>query len=164
MNDAYQGRNRSARDIASPHPDAPGAAITEGLGAIRCDNSVFKELAAHSALQVDGIAGIGGRSSIGDIILFREKGSGIEVLTAQENANLGPNEVVITINVNIFFGHNIYEVCTELQRRIKDEVEATTSYRCKSVNVNVQGLRPREGREARAAESRLLPHSASDDK
>ena len=111
----------------------------EGLGTIQCDRSVFKEIAGNTAMKVEGVAGIGGRSTLGDILLFKEKDSGIDVQTVGES-----NEVTITINVTIFFNYNIYEVCTELQRQIKDTVEAITSYSVKAVHVRVQSLKTQE--------------------
>jgi len=116
----------------------------EGLGQINCDHSVFKQVAGHAAMKVEGIATIGGRSTLGDLILFREKDSGVEVVTSQEDKDLSLSEVILSLNVTIFFGHNIYEVCTELQRRVKDEIESITSYSVKRVNVHVQGLKMRE--------------------
>ena len=135
-----------------------GIAMGEGLGTIRCDNSVFKEIAAHAALEVDGVAGIAGRSTLGDwLLLLREKGSGIEVHTAQDDSKLTATQVSITITVNIYFGFNIYDVCTELQRRVKNEIETITSYNVRCVNVNVQGLKPREIAKPEKEEAIVAP-------
>ena len=114
--------------------------------------SVFKEVAAYAASQVDGIASIGGRSTIGTMF-WREKDTGIEVLTPQEDKTLDENEVSVSVVISVYFGYNIYDVCNELQRRIKSEIEATTSYNVREVNVNVQGLKQREEESQTATEA-----------
>ncbi|MCX7050125.1 MAG: Asp23/Gls24 family envelope stress response protein [Candidatus Sumerlaeota bacterium] len=159
MDDNRERRKEIEAGVSSEEgsPDM-GIATGEGLGTIRCDNSVFKEIAAHAALQVEGIAGIGGRSTLGDwLLLLREKGSGVEVHTAQDDPQLTSTQVGITLTVNIYFGYNIYDVCTELQRRIKNEIETITSYNVRCVNINVQGLKPREQVKSEKEEPIIAP-------
>jgi len=119
----------------------------EGLGSIQCDKSVFKEIAGRTAVKIEGVAGIGESSGLGNFLPFKEKDSGVEILTSGET-----NEVGVSLSVSVFFGYNIYEVCTELQRRVKDSIETITNYTVKSVNVKVQSLKTREHeREAEEA-------------
>ncbi len=118
------------------------------LGTIKCNNSVFKEIAGYTAMQTLGIAGVGGRYAIGATLTFGEKDPGVEVITPQDDKKLKENEISITLDVEIFFGYNIYDVCSDLQHKIKNEIQNTTSYVVREVNVNVQGLKPREAVDA----------------
>jgi uncharacterized alkaline shock family protein YloU len=111
----------------------------EGLGSIQCDKSVFKEIAGRTAVKVEGVAGIGEATGLGNFLPFKDKDAGIDIVTSGET-----NDVNVSLTVAVYFGYNIYEVCTELQRRIKDAIETITNYAVKSVNVKVQSLKTRE--------------------
>lgn len=111
----------------------------EGLGAIQCDKSVFHEIAANAALKVEGVASIGGRSSLGGRLGLKERDSGIEIVTSPD-----ANEISVNLAVHVVFGPNIYEVCSELQRCVKNSIESITNYTVNSVNVKVQGLRSQD--------------------
>lgn len=109
--------------------------VGEGLGSIQCDKSVFKKLAGRAAAKVDGVASIGGRSTLGEIFLFREKDPGIEITTSPETFG-----ICVAVTVNVFFDRNIYEVSTELQRSIKNAIETITNYSVDSVDIKVQDM------------------------
>jgi len=148
-----QETNVEEMNIPSPsstegQQEGMAIATGEGLGDIQCDKSVFREIAASAAAKVEGIATVGGRSTIGDVLLFRGKESGVEV-RARPDDNFG---ITVNVEVAVIFGHNIYEVCTELQRRIKDDIESITNYSVRAVNVWVQGLEAPRPQEPSAAQ------------
>ena len=50
------------------------------------------------------------------------------------------NYAVITIYINVLFGFNVPTLSSEIQQKIKSEIENTTKFKVKKVNINVVGV------------------------
>jgi len=112
------------------------------LGDIRIENEVVAKIVALAAADAEGIVGLVGRFSIGDMLGRKEGDKGVTV-------SIEENRVKINIEVNVEYGLNIYDVCHRLRRKIKDAVEDMTGLAVERVDVNVRDIivQPREAKE-----------------
>lgn len=97
--------------------------------------SIITSVVSVAATRVAGVASISNESgSSMNKLRFKNKNKSIEVeITAA-------NQVVITLSCNIHFGYKVPEVAAELQETIRLEVESTTNYKIKSININIVGV------------------------
>lgn len=97
--------------------------------------NIITSVVSVAASRVAGIASISNESgSIMNKLQFKNKSKSIEVeITAS-------NQVIITLSCNIYLGYRVPEVAAEVQEAIKLEVQKTTNYTIKSINVNVVGV------------------------
>ncbi len=56
------------------------------------------------------------------------------------NVTISNNYVVIDIFVNVLFGFNVPKLSSEIQQKLKEEIENTTKFKVKKTNVNVVGV------------------------
>ena len=114
----------------------------EVLGSIQIEKGVVSTITSLAAADVDGIVGLVGKFSFGDMLGRKDVDKG--VLVAIEG-----NRATINVEVTVEYGVNIYDVCHRLQRKVKDSVEEMTGLVVEMVNVNVRGIAvpSREGRE-----------------
>ena len=107
------------------------------------DNHVNKEtyiniitsIITGASARVEGLASIGiDNGSIMDKLSFKNSNRGIEV---EFNAN---DQVIASVAINAKYGYKMPEVISKLQEYIKKEVENTTHYKVKTINVTVVGV------------------------
>ena len=103
------------------------------LGDIRIENEVVSTIASLAAADVEGINGLVGRFSLGEMLGRKDIDKGVAV-------TIEGNRVTINVEVNVEYGVNIYDACHRLQRRVKDSVEEMTGLVVDRVNVNVRGI------------------------
>lgn len=97
--------------------------------------NIIKSIASVAASQVDGVASISHEAgSILNRLNFKNKNSAIEVEI------IGELQVIISLSINAYYGYRVPQITCELQDLIKNEVEKTTFYKVKSVNVHVVGI------------------------
>ncbi len=97
--------------------------------------SIITSIITGSSARVEGVASIGiENGSIMDKFSFKTSDKGIEI---EINNN---QQVIATIAVNVKFGYKMPELISRLQDYIKKEVESTTCYKVKSININVVGV------------------------
>ncbi|MBM3335167.1 Asp23/Gls24 family envelope stress response protein [Candidatus Sumerlaeota bacterium] len=109
------------------------------LGDIKISNEVVGAIASTAAAEVEGIVGLVGKFSLGEMLGRRDVGKGVLV-------SIDNNRVKIQVEVNAQYGVSIYDACHRLQRRVKNAVEEMTGLVVDRVNVDVRGivLPPRE--------------------
>lgn len=114
----------------------------EILGDIKISNEVVGTIASLAAADVEGIVGLVGKFSIGEMLGRRDIDKGVAI-------NIDNNRVTAHIEVNVEYGVNIYDACHRLQRKVKDSVEEMTGLVVDRVNVDVRGIvvPPRENKE-----------------
>ena len=105
-------------------------------GKIVFADDVIATIAALAAADVEGIAGMSG-SVVGE---WTEKLGGKKNITKGIKVEVGEEETAIDVYVNVKYGYRIQQVCTELQKAIKNAVETMTGLRVVECNVNVQAV------------------------
>ncbi|KPL11246.1 hypothetical protein AMJ85_04100 [candidate division BRC1 bacterium SM23_51] len=112
------------------------------LGEIKIENEVVAKIASLTAVEVDGIVGLVGKFSIGEMLGRKDVDKGVVVA-------IDGSSVTINVEVNVEYGINIYDACHRLQRQVKDSVEEMTGLVVDRVNVNVRDILvpPRESKE-----------------
>ena len=83
------------------------------------------------------------------MIKIERVGSILESLGSKKNKGIkvefiNPKEVKIDINILVEYGVRIPDVAFEIQKAVKNSVEAMTGLRIQEVNVHVQGIKKKE--------------------
>ncbi len=115
---------------------------TTDLGEIRICNEVIAVIARLATTEVKGVVGMS-EGMIKDGIAKILRGDS----TKGVKVELGEKEATISLSVAVEYGVRIPEVGWEIQKKVKQSVEAMTGLDIKGVNVNVQGVHfpsPRE--------------------
>ena len=110
---------------------------SNSLGDIRINHSVVASIVRLAALEVSGVAAVGGGFVDGIAEIFSKKGDerGVRV----EDDEVG--DYRIEIRVILRFGCELATVATEIQERIAEQVEKMTSKSVARVNVIIDGVR-----------------------
>lgn len=97
--------------------------------------SIITSIVSVAASQVDGVASISNEAgSIMSRLSLKNKNKSIEVEITPNN------QVIISLSINAYYGYQVPSLSCELQDLIVKEVERTTFYTVKAVNVNVVGV------------------------
>ena len=107
------------------------------LGDIRINHSVVASIVRLAALEVSGVAAVGGSFVDGITEIFSKKGgeSGVRV----DEDEVG--DYRIEARVILRFGVELAAVAGEIQQRIAEQVEKMTSKNVARVNVIIDGVR-----------------------
>lgn len=114
--------------------------ISEGsnsLGDIRINHSVVASIVRLAALEVTGVAAVGGGFVDGIAEIFSKKGDERGVRVEEDEAG----DYQIEIRVILRFGVELAAVATQIQERISEQVEKMTSKNVSRVNVIIDGVR-----------------------
>jgi uncharacterized alkaline shock family protein YloU len=105
------------------------------LGTIKIANDVVAIIAGLAATEIKGVAGMSGGlvGGIAEILGRKNLSKGVKV-------EVGVKETAIDLYVIVEFGISIAEVALEIQKRVKEMVEAMTGLKVVEVNVHVQGV------------------------
>lgn len=113
------------------------------LGDIRINHSVVASIVRLAALEVAGVAAVGGGFVDGIAEIFSKKGDERGVRVEEDEAG----DYRIEIRVVLRFGVELAAVASEMQQRIAKQVEKMTSKSVARVNVIIDGVRTDEERE-----------------
>jgi len=106
-----------------------------GTGQVNIADEVIATIAGTAALEIEGVAGMGGGivGGISDMLGRKNlsKGVSVEVTGA---------EAVIGLDIVVKFNYKIQEVSTEVQKRVKVAVETMTGLTVPEVRVCVSGV------------------------
>lgn len=107
----------------------------EVKGSINISGEVIAAVAAGAALEVEGVAGVGGTGK--DIVDFlsskKNVSRGVKIGSDQDLLNI---EMSVMLNL----GAEIGAVAKKIQTVVMDAVEATTGLKVGTVNIHVSGL------------------------
>lgn len=105
-------------------------------GTVNISEEVIAAIVAHTAVEVEGVAGLNAHPSNDIVELVGKKTSvkGVKV-TILEN-----NSVAIDCNVNINYGESIVDVSAAVQEAVMNALESLAAIDIASVNVNVCGI------------------------
>lgn len=116
--------------------------LREDLGQVTISNDVVARVVALAALQVPGVS-LGGKFNIGDFLSRKEPVRGVSVEINEARA-------VISLEVKVEYGKNMYDLAHRLQRCIKDAVEQMTGLRVDNVHVAIADILAEADRRERA--------------
>ncbi|HAE88604.1 MAG TPA: hypothetical protein DCG79_01885 [Clostridiales bacterium] len=94
---------------------------------------IIASIAAVAAFKVNGVASLSGVAGMEGKAQKKQPKSVIVTM-------LPGDRVVIDVYVNAFSGVTVPDLAYDLQERIAAEVEKSTKYKVKAVNVNVAGV------------------------
>ncbi len=105
-------------------------------GAIRIADEVIADIALKAAAEVDGVAGVRQRALDGARILVSSRNNVVKGVT------LTPTDVglELTVQISVFFGMKIQEVCAVVQQEVSDAVSDMTGIEVSAVHVSVVGV------------------------
>ncbi|MCL2352885.1 MAG: Asp23/Gls24 family envelope stress response protein [Firmicutes bacterium] len=106
-----------------------------GIGQIQIADEVIATIAGTAALEIDGVAGMGGGivGGISDMLGRKNLAKGVSV-------EVGGADAVISVDLVVKFDHRIQEVSAEVQKRVKVAVETMTGLTVSEVRVTVSGV------------------------
>ena len=107
------------------------------LGEIRINHSVVASIVRLAALEVSGVAAVGGGFVDGIAEIFSKKGDERGVRVEEDEVG----DYRIEIRVILRFGVELATVATEIQQRMAEQVEKMTSKSVARVNVIIDGVR-----------------------
>lgn len=110
---------------------------SNSLGDIRINHSVVASIVRLSALEVVGVAAVGGGFVDGIAEIFSKKGDERGVRVEEDEVG----DYRIEIRVILRFGVELAAVATQIQQRIAEQVEKMTSKNVARVNVVIDGVR-----------------------
>lgn len=110
------------------------------LGDIRINHSVVASIVRLAALEVAGVAAVGGGFVDGIAEIFSKKSDERGVRVEEDEAG----DYRIEIRVILKFGVELAAVAGEMQQRIAKQVEKMTSKSVARVNVIIDGVRTDE--------------------
>jgi len=110
------------------------------LGDIRINHSVVASIVRLAALEVAGVAAVGGGFVDGIAEIFSKKGDERGVRVEEDEVG----DYQIEIRVILRFGVELAAVATQIQQRISEQVEKMTSKNVSRVNVVIDGVRTDE--------------------
>ena len=110
------------------------------LGDIRINHSVVASIVRLAALEVAGVAAVGGGFVDGIAEIFSKKSDERGVRVEEDEAG----DYRIEIRVVLRFGIELAAVASEMQQRIAKQVEKMTSKSVARVNVIIDGVRTDE--------------------
>lgn len=115
------------------------------LGDIRINHSVVASIVRLAALEVAGVAAVGGGFVDGIAEIFSKKGDERGVRVEEDEAG----DYQIEIRVILRFGVELAAVATQIQQRISEQVEKMTSKNVSRVNVVIDGVRTHDEEKER---------------
>ncbi|WP_269526932.1 Asp23/Gls24 family envelope stress response protein [Coraliomargarita parva] len=110
------------------------------LGDIRINHSVVASIVRLAALEVSGVAAVGGGFVDGIAEIFSKKGDERGVRVDEDEVG----DYKIEIRVILRFGVELAVVAGHIQQRVAEQVEKMTSKSVARVNVIIDGVRTEE--------------------
>ncbi len=117
-------------------------------GNVNISDEVISVIASLAASEVKGVFGMAGgiQGGIAELLGKKNLSKGVK-LTAVDN------DVTVDLSIIVEYGVKIPDVAWELQKKVKNEVEAMTGLNVVCVNISVDGVNvPKIDKEAEAEE------------
>ena len=114
------------------------------LGDIRINHSVVASIVRLAALEVSGVAAVGGGFVDGIAEIFKSKGDERGVRVDEDEVG----DYRIEVRVILRFGCELAAVAGQIQQRIAEQIEKMTSKNVARVNVIIDGVRTTEEEQA----------------
>lgn len=102
-------------------------------GTVMISEEVISSIVASAAQEVEGVAGLGNKSSV-EVIAKKNWSKGMRITIAENN------DISIECNIVVTYGHTVVTVAKAVQDGILSAVESMTGVKPSSVNVSVCGI------------------------
>jgi uncharacterized alkaline shock family protein YloU len=109
----------------------------EDLGDIIINDNVIALYASIALTQVEGVVTLSGKSSFSDYVGAKSKDAEKGISVVIDKAT---NLCTINVEVNIYYGYNLYDVARQIQRHVKNAVESYTGMTVERVNVTIRDV------------------------
>jgi len=135
MSDIKNPNSKNVNQTEEPQ-EHPVYTEKEEMGEIRISSEVVSIIASNAALEVEGVASLGGglAGNISQVLGRKNPFRGIKVEVA-ENRNVN-----IDLHIVVEYGARIPDVAWKIQERIKQNVESMTGLHVEEINIHVQGV------------------------
>lgn len=131
-------KNPNSKTVNQPEEPQEHPVYTEKeeMGEIRISSEVVSIIASNAALEVEGVASLGGSlaGNISQVLGRKNPFRGIKVEVAENR------DVTIDLHIVVEYGARIPDVAWKIQERIKHNVELMTGLHVEEINIHVQGV------------------------
>ena len=117
-------------------------------GNVNISDEVISVIASLAASEVKGVFGMAGgiQGGIAELLGKKNLSKGVKLIANE-------NDVTVDLSIIVEYGVKIPDVAWELQKKVKNEVEAMTGLNVVGVNISVDGVNvPKIDKEAEAEE------------
>jgi uncharacterized alkaline shock family protein YloU len=129
-------RPETARPLAEPPRPAP-----EVKGRIHIADEVVEKVAALAAIEVEGVADLGGDFERAVESVRERIGLGNKRGDQGVKADVKGHEVAISVTVMVEYGHVVLDVAREVQANVAEKTQRMLGLTVVEVNVNVDDVR-----------------------
>lgn len=105
------------------------------FGEVRIADDVISMIAAISATEVEGVAGMAGNITSELISKF-----GVKNLSRGVKVTIAEEQVSIELALELKYGVSLPEVCESVQEKVKSSVETMTGLTVDEVNIRIAGI------------------------
>ncbi len=122
-------------DMANETIHTSTITLDDGLGEVKIADEVIAIIAALAASEVQGVASMAGGAT-------REliERLGVKSLTKGVRVQVGETEVKAALNLNLKYGYNLPETCSEIQEKVKTAIETMTGLDVTEVNIKIANV------------------------
>jgi len=110
------------------------------MGTIQIAPEVIAVIAGLAAIETEGVAGMSGgiSSGIAEFLGRKDPSKGVKV-------EVGQREAAVDVSLVVEYGYRIPEVCSAVQRNVKQSIETMTGLSVVEVNVQVHDVHFKTG-------------------
>lgn len=105
------------------------------FGEVRIADDVISMIAAISATEVEGVAGMAGNITSELISKL-----GVKNLSRGVRVTITPEKVSIDLALELKYGVSLPKVCANVQEKVKSSVETMTGLTVGEVNIRIAGI------------------------
>jgi uncharacterized alkaline shock family protein YloU len=105
------------------------------VGEVHIADEVVAIIAGLAATEVEGVANMAGNIT-GELV----SKLGMKNLSKGVNVEVGEDNVVVDLALNLDYGYSIPEVSVNVQDRVKSAIETMTGLTVSEVNVRIAGV------------------------
>ncbi|OPG10275.1 hypothetical protein B1L11_23865 [Microbispora sp. GKU 823] len=136
--------------METPRPETPTANVLKGR--IKVADEVVEKVAALAALEIPGVADLGGDFERAFESVRDRIGVGSKRATQGVQARIQDQQVSVDVTIVIVYGHVVMDVATEVKVNVARSVSRMLGMQVVEVNVTVDDVRlPGQGSPAEAA-------------
>ncbi len=125
--------------LETPRPEAPTANVLKGR--IKVADEVVEKVAALAALEIPGVADLGGDLERAFESVRDRIGVGTKRATQGVQARIQDQQVSVDVTIVIVYGHVVMDVATEVKVNVARSVSRMLGMRVVEVNVTVDDVR-----------------------
>ncbi|GAA2856731.1 Asp23/Gls24 family envelope stress response protein [Nonomuraea rubra] len=152
MSEALAEQSESSAEEPTPSPPSYIEAPTAGAvvkGRIKVADEVVEKVAALAALEVAGVADLGGDLARAFESVRDRIGIGSRRGNQGVSAQIQDRQVAVSLTIVVEYGHVVMDVASEVKTNVARTVSRMLGMRVMEVNVTVDDVRlPGEGRAA----------------